>query len=73
MGPWRHSGLFSTDQEELTYPANAAWNEGGYGAAQLDWFGWCLKDQASGCRFNTFRRSRIGICDKAAAVQSRKI
>ncbi|HOX45969.1 MAG TPA: CocE/NonD family hydrolase [Myxococcota bacterium] len=48
LGPWTHGAFFDRSQGELTYPADAAWTEGAYLAAQLDWFNWCLKGQASG-------------------------
>jgi hypothetical protein len=43
LGPWTHGRFFNRRQGELSYPANAAWNEGQYLSAQLDWFNWCLK------------------------------
>jgi MYXO-CTERM domain-containing protein len=48
LGPWTHGAYFSRDQGQLTYPVDAALNEGSYGAAQLDWFNWCLKGHSTG-------------------------
>ena len=48
LGPWTHGAYFSRDQGQLTYPADAAINEGSYAAAQLNWFNWCLKGNSTG-------------------------
>jgi len=48
LGPWTHGAFFDRRQGQLTYPANAAWNEGQYLSAQLDWFDWCLRGYANG-------------------------